>query len=388
MTATYDAENHLLTKTYGNWASGQAKYDGEFAFEYRSSQFVYGPNGHPVKIKGEIVYWDGDQILATVNSGTGVVDGVKAGVVADFASAASNSPFVIWDRDLGGNVTSSHNQTGFDSWYPRDPSHREAILAIFPAPNAPTPSPSYNGGITIPAITEPGTDGYFDGTSVLQGARAYDPELQAWTAPDAYSGEIGDPMSRKSYAWNRNNPYAYSDPSGYCSDPGGSGVRVCVDAFIQQGSVMLGTYAGDNRSFSGNLNPDTYRVHADLNFSTQAQHAVIGNSHDVGVTDPGTGSASVTFTSTGATVHFDAHAGGLLNGVSPAVKADLTLTLGKDGTVSITGDHTQFPSFEVYVYGGKNNGALYTYTENPMNTFGPLFLNRGEDVHIGDSTIF
>ena len=41
--------------------------------------------------------------------------------------------------------------------------------------------------------------------------------LGNWTAPDAYAGNVGDPMSQKAYMWNRNNPLAYSDPSGYLS---------------------------------------------------------------------------------------------------------------------------------------------------------------------------
>src|SRR5579884_2761269 len=58
-------------------------------------------------------------------------------------------------------------------------------------------------------------DGYYDGFATIQGIRAYDPQLGSWTTPDAYQGEVHDPMSLKSYVWNRNNPVGYADPAGF-----------------------------------------------------------------------------------------------------------------------------------------------------------------------------
>jgi len=48
-----------------------------------------------------------------------------------------------------------------------------------------------------------------------KGVRTSDPTIGQWNAPDAYAGDVHDPMSQKPYMWNQNNPYAYSDPSGY-----------------------------------------------------------------------------------------------------------------------------------------------------------------------------
>ena len=39
--------------------------------------------------------------------------------------------------------------------------------------------------------------------------------LGNWTAPDAYAGNVGDPMSQKAYMWDGNNSFLYEDPSGY-----------------------------------------------------------------------------------------------------------------------------------------------------------------------------
>jgi hypothetical protein len=42
--------------------------------------------------------------------------------------------------------------------------------------------------------------------------------MNQWTTPDAYSGDVHDPMSQHPYMWNSNNPVQYSDPSGYVVD--------------------------------------------------------------------------------------------------------------------------------------------------------------------------
>ena len=64
------------------------------------------------------------------------------------------------------------------------------------------------------------TDGYQIGDVTIQGVRAYDPTTAQWTSPDAYAGTTTDPGSQKPFMWNGNNPVAYGDPSGFCTDPG------------------------------------------------------------------------------------------------------------------------------------------------------------------------
>jgi hypothetical protein len=61
----------------------------------------------------------------------------------------------------------------------------------------------------------PNVDGMSDGQNTFQGIRSFDPSVGQWNTPDAYRGDVHDPMSQKAYMWNRNNPYAYADPSGY-----------------------------------------------------------------------------------------------------------------------------------------------------------------------------
>lgn len=67
-------------------------------------------------------------------------------------------------------------------------------------------------------LTIPKPDGFSDGQNTFQGVRTYDPQAGTWTTPDAYHGDVHDPMSQKPYMWNRNNPYAYEDPSGYVGE--------------------------------------------------------------------------------------------------------------------------------------------------------------------------
>ena len=61
-------------------------------------------------------------------------------------------------------------------------------------------------------------DGWTFDNNTWQGVRTYDASVGQWNTPDAYAGEVHDPMSQKPFMWNRNNPYAYDDPSGYSSE--------------------------------------------------------------------------------------------------------------------------------------------------------------------------
>ena len=58
-------------------------------------------------------------------------------------------------------------------------------------------------------------DGYSVRGLTIQGVRSYDSNTEQWTTPDAYKGDVDDPMSQRSYMWNNNNPVSYADPTGY-----------------------------------------------------------------------------------------------------------------------------------------------------------------------------
>ncbi len=73
------------------------------------------------------------------------------------------------------------------------------------------------GASSPPVLDAARSDGYYDGNIAIQGVRAFDPNMNQWTTPDAYAGDVHDPMSQHPYMWNNNNPVQYADPSGYCS---------------------------------------------------------------------------------------------------------------------------------------------------------------------------
>jgi RHS repeat-associated protein len=90
----------------------------------------------------------------------------------------------------------------------------EGRLAGTPGTNgAPGPFPTDYLSPVIAGMAR--EDGYQIEDLTIQGVRSYDPDTAQWTTPDAYSGDVHDPMSQKPFMWNNNNPVSYSDPSGY-----------------------------------------------------------------------------------------------------------------------------------------------------------------------------
>jgi hypothetical protein len=76
------------------------------------------------------------------------------------------------------------------------------------------------GGNQAPLTNTPGSisarkDGYQIAQLTVQGMRAFDSTSSQWTTPDAYAGNMHDPMSQKPFMWNKNNSLEYSDPTGY-----------------------------------------------------------------------------------------------------------------------------------------------------------------------------
>ena len=161
--------------------------------------YVWGNNGRLAEATDsessttETIHWDGDHVLFTTNT-SGAVDDIKFG---------SRGPLGI-----AGNLTFS-GSTAVVNWGLRDFSG--SPIGAEP----PSSSRQLCSQTTGMPIFYPGPDGISDGVNVFQGVRSYDPVIGAWNSPDAYQGDVGDPMSQKAYMWDGNNSFIYSDPSGY-----------------------------------------------------------------------------------------------------------------------------------------------------------------------------
>ena len=173
-----------------DWTGGSGKGYVEVTV---GLSYKWGPNGHVVEaginssgtMQYETLHWDGNKVLFTTTSG-GTADDLKVDGDADITLSGSSASANFTQRDFSG-------ATG----------------------NPPNASRQLCATTTTPYIWQPGSDGITDGYNVFQGVRNYDPAVGTWSTPDAYQGEVSDPMSQHAYMWNRNNALEYSDPSGY-----------------------------------------------------------------------------------------------------------------------------------------------------------------------------
>jgi hypothetical protein len=279
---TYDQDNHLLT-TNVHSDTGVAA----------NSSYDWGVSGHPIRIGGscttaqipncpangtmgyETLHWDGDQLLFTTSANG--LDDIKIGEIGDITPQdPTYKGLTFWDRDASQSVVYCHNASGaagnglpaYSSSGPRGItiSHNPCQVRSGQSMTTPSsvlwttnPEAKYNtyriGWNAV--LGMPRVDGFTDGFNTIQGVRVYDSTLGGWATPDAYQGDVHDPMSQKSYVWNRGNAVAYGDPSGYdtvyvnyfvaCCYRGAFGVTVAWHTFItvvaDDGKTVLATYS-------------------------------------------------------------------------------------------------------------------------------------------------
>ena len=195
--------------------------------------YAWGPNGHPTEIAdlltatlgtalngrtiNESVHWDGDAVAYTSGSytpppgfGSTTLPSIDQVFIGNFAvyqpsTFQGGSKLTVNLRDESGMLLESTSN-----------------------PWTPTQLSTTDGQYQRVLVSQPRSDGYYVGMTLIQGVRAYDPGSSQWTTPDAYAGDITDPMSQQKYMWNGNNPISYSDPSGYCLEDGCVGEVVVV----------------------------------------------------------------------------------------------------------------------------------------------------------------
>jgi hypothetical protein len=180
------------------------------------------------------------------------------------------------------------------------------------------------------------------------------------------------------YGYAGNNPISYSDPSGLCTDPGGPGVSYCIDTFIPEQSVW--GFAGDNRG--PDSNGGSYRTqqfltqNADGSWNSQYFPGTSSLYLAPKISRPAAGDGCGVTPLSGrknGSNGFRAHcwaSDGLGFGAAPDAGYDLDFTPGPGGP-NINGMGTQFPSLEIWQYGGPNGPQLVYYYDSQAAGTGP-----------------
>jgi RHS repeat-associated protein len=265
---TYDGAGRQTTATqFPNWPNGgdtspaySQTFDGENHIAHSSSAGAgntvnaqWGPDGrqrdvHYVGGADYSAHWDGDSLLFYTDAN----DTTLQLYIGKLATIDIKGNITVFDRDQTGEKQTAHgyltswgkNGVWFDSW--NLAGARNLWIA------------KGNSQQTVYPFTVPGTCGYYDvglktyencppytpqfdmarpdGYNMVggyvQGARTYDPTSGQWLTPDAYAGDVHDPMSQKPFMYNNNNPVEWEDPSGYCA------WDLCIGEGIAVGEIV------------------------------------------------------------------------------------------------------------------------------------------------------
>jgi YD repeat-containing protein len=285
-TRTYDAEDHIL-QTVAPQGSGRYFFQTfpysvdvactADAATYRmlpdSLTYGWGADGRLLTWSStsqgytntKTLHWDGDDILFTSSNLT------KESVFVGKLGLLGGS---VTDRDWTGVKVSSHWQAnapghnGFTAWQPASPGRvsqfQGCAQLVHPNVSNHWRAPSSDQSTLVdpgPGSFEPtGLDGWTDRINTFQGVRTYDPNAGQWTTPDAYAGDVQDPLTQKPFMWNRNNSFAYADPSGYLVSfaPGAADVLVPLILLLMKSPSFLAAFiavARDPRTFTFGTSP-------------------------------------------------------------------------------------------------------------------------------------
>jgi hypothetical protein len=225
-TYAYDSDDHTVL------INGKCVGWGPDGHALTFSNFACGQSGFGQSV--DTAHYDGDSILfVTTQDTSGTHYSARLEQLGTMVVSSSGVSFTVGDRDMSGNTVGWHNDTGYLGrlfgtrvWtvtvgQPRSGLFDGGAQTTYQNQYSVAISGSGSGNGTFSLDAQGGnlwydaSDGFtFEGKR-FQGVRVMDPETGHWTSPDAYAGVVHDPMSQKPFMWNRNNPYAYSDPSGY-----------------------------------------------------------------------------------------------------------------------------------------------------------------------------
>jgi YD repeat-containing protein len=277
---TYDAEDQLIAAPTGPACNPNNTTVSCFA----DATLSWGPDGklrgvaqiHPTggglpQSQSSDLHWDGATLLFTTTKPYGASAQTTL-YIGKAASTDGSGGYLVADRDQNGIEEAWHTGTNYSAW------NNFSFSIVGSGRFGVSAGEGINWGscwsanqyFTCPVVMPPnGTDGllidfsradgYSFGTFAIQGVRAYDSTSQQWLTPDAYAGNVHDPVSQKPFVWNNNNPVEYSDPSGYC--PGG--------AWFLTGPLITGVWCAvdDARTLSDSHASSSARLNAALNLS-------------------------------------------------------------------------------------------------------------------------
>jgi YD repeat-containing protein len=236
-TKAYDAENRLRSDVYPYsdptrpTSTSYGTSYGDYWMELNSGFYQpanltvdYDPSSHPTRITQYHPDWGTTETLVWLWDGNDrflqctLVNGQCAQLTFSLEGLADYDPqaaqATVYDRNLWGLVVSSHTATDFSSW---TEAHGPGAQTMPRAAvgTCSTGDASDSGSCAKLRYGKLTNDGWTIDNDTWQGVRSIDLSVGQWNTPDAYAGEVHDPMSQRPYVWNHNNPYAYSDPSGY-----------------------------------------------------------------------------------------------------------------------------------------------------------------------------
>jgi hypothetical protein len=206
----YDAENHHISVSLGG---GNV-----------SNGAQWSPNGKAYNVQGSTLHYDGNLILFITDSNGALKQG-KVETLGDFRP--STGVVTVLDRGVSDEYVSQHNGSFYGgislgtTMYkpPGSTSTAQSVPYIFYGSTNDTlcskPGPSGASCSSLGNLEYVRPEGFTFNGLTYQGARAVDDASGRWTTPDAYAGDVHDPMSQKAFMWDRNNPYSYTDTSGY-----------------------------------------------------------------------------------------------------------------------------------------------------------------------------
>ncbi|MGC2649247.1 MAG: DUF6531 domain-containing protein [Candidatus Cybelea sp.] len=219
--ANYDAENHIKNTTDANGAVTGSAYWGPDGLQRENNS-----NGGTID---QQAHWDGNALL--FSTGLGVPE-LYLGKLGEMDLAGD---IVILDRDQTSSRMSAHGYVTVpplwmkgNYWFDALTSGTVRPITVgktgkqiffpmftgscnFTASNGTT----YTCPPSLVAFPMNRADGYGMLGGIVQGARTFDPVSGQWLTPDAYAGDVSDPMSQKPFIWNNNNAVGFADPSGY-----------------------------------------------------------------------------------------------------------------------------------------------------------------------------